>query len=214
MPADHQSSGRPIEFEETKVWPGLRQALSGAQTQELGEKLQKAEDHATVGGARLRCPGRVGLAGLLDLRGPDGHGGPAGCGRRIPLVVRDAAPADGGAGFPRDAGHNLGDAGVEVQQVSAAFIPAADVGAIALWHEVGLGGECLDAGAQFSQFGDVSGELGRGTVARGLLARLRVPVRGERDHVRAAWRLVLTGGVIAHTCQSICANIYYSGIGR
>jgi hemerythrin-like domain-containing protein len=36
---------RHIEFEETRVWPGLRQALSEAQAQELGEKLQKAKDH-------------------------------------------------------------------------------------------------------------------------------------------------------------------------
>jgi hypothetical protein len=34
-----------IEFEETRVWPGLRQALSGAEAQELGEKLRKAKEH-------------------------------------------------------------------------------------------------------------------------------------------------------------------------
>jgi hemerythrin-like domain-containing protein len=33
-----------IEFEETRVWPGLRQALSPAEAQELGEKIQRAED--------------------------------------------------------------------------------------------------------------------------------------------------------------------------
>ena len=34
-----------IEFEETRVWPGLRQALSRAEAQELGEKLRKAKAH-------------------------------------------------------------------------------------------------------------------------------------------------------------------------
>jgi hemerythrin-like domain-containing protein len=32
-----------IAFEETRVWPSLRQALSTAESQELGEKIQKAE---------------------------------------------------------------------------------------------------------------------------------------------------------------------------
>ena len=36
---------RHIEFEETKVWPGLRQALTGEQAHELGGKLQKAKEH-------------------------------------------------------------------------------------------------------------------------------------------------------------------------
>jgi len=34
-----------IEFEETRVCPGLRQALSGAEARELGEKLRKAKEH-------------------------------------------------------------------------------------------------------------------------------------------------------------------------
>jgi hypothetical protein len=33
-----------IAFEETRVWPGLRLALSPAEAQELGEKIQRAED--------------------------------------------------------------------------------------------------------------------------------------------------------------------------
>jgi hemerythrin-like domain-containing protein len=33
-----------IEFEETRVWPGLRQTLSPAQAEDLGEKIQQAED--------------------------------------------------------------------------------------------------------------------------------------------------------------------------
>jgi hemerythrin-like domain-containing protein len=33
-----------IEFEETQVWPGLRQALSPEQATELGEKIRKAEE--------------------------------------------------------------------------------------------------------------------------------------------------------------------------
>jgi hemerythrin-like domain-containing protein len=36
---------RHIEFEETRVWPGLRQALTGPEAQELGEKLRKAKEH-------------------------------------------------------------------------------------------------------------------------------------------------------------------------
>lgn len=35
-----------IEFEETRVWPGLRVGLSPAQARELGEKIEKAEAHA------------------------------------------------------------------------------------------------------------------------------------------------------------------------
>jgi hemerythrin-like domain-containing protein len=34
-----------IDFEETQVWPGLRQALSPAEAEDLGEKIQKGEDH-------------------------------------------------------------------------------------------------------------------------------------------------------------------------
>jgi hemerythrin-like domain-containing protein len=33
-----------IAFEETRVWPSLREALSTAESEELGEKIQKAED--------------------------------------------------------------------------------------------------------------------------------------------------------------------------
>jgi hemerythrin-like domain-containing protein len=34
-----------IEFEETRVWPALRESLSAAEAQDLGGKIQKAEDH-------------------------------------------------------------------------------------------------------------------------------------------------------------------------
>ncbi len=33
-----------VAFEETKVWPGLREALSTEETNELGEKLMKAKE--------------------------------------------------------------------------------------------------------------------------------------------------------------------------
>ena len=34
-----------IEFEESRVWPGLRKVLSPAETQELGKKITKAKKH-------------------------------------------------------------------------------------------------------------------------------------------------------------------------
>ncbi|MGH3409231.1 MAG: hemerythrin domain-containing protein [Streptosporangiaceae bacterium] len=36
---------RHIEFEETCVWPGLRQALSAQQARELGDQLEQAREH-------------------------------------------------------------------------------------------------------------------------------------------------------------------------
>lgn len=36
---------RHIEFEETGVWPGLRQALSATEARDLGDKLAKAKEH-------------------------------------------------------------------------------------------------------------------------------------------------------------------------
>lgn len=36
---------RHIEFEETRVWPGLRQTLSQAEARDLGERLRKAREH-------------------------------------------------------------------------------------------------------------------------------------------------------------------------
>lgn len=36
---------RHIEFEETRVWPGLRQALSAEQARELAAKLEQAKQH-------------------------------------------------------------------------------------------------------------------------------------------------------------------------
>jgi hemerythrin-like domain-containing protein len=34
-----------IEFEESRVWPGLRKVLSPGETQELGKKITKAREH-------------------------------------------------------------------------------------------------------------------------------------------------------------------------
>lgn len=34
-----------IEFEETRVWPALRDALDSEEARELGEKLSKAKEH-------------------------------------------------------------------------------------------------------------------------------------------------------------------------
>ena len=36
---------RHIEFEETRVWPVLRQELSAVEARELGDKLEKAKEH-------------------------------------------------------------------------------------------------------------------------------------------------------------------------
>jgi hemerythrin-like domain-containing protein len=36
---------RHIEFEETRVWPSLRQALSAEEARELGAKLERAKQH-------------------------------------------------------------------------------------------------------------------------------------------------------------------------
>lgn len=34
-----------IEFEESRVWPGLREALSAAEAQDLGQRIAKAKEH-------------------------------------------------------------------------------------------------------------------------------------------------------------------------
>ena len=34
-----------VEFEETRVWPGLRKVLSADESQELGKKIAKAKKH-------------------------------------------------------------------------------------------------------------------------------------------------------------------------
>jgi hemerythrin-like domain-containing protein len=34
-----------VEFEETRVWPGLRKVLSADESQELGKKITKAKEH-------------------------------------------------------------------------------------------------------------------------------------------------------------------------
>ena len=56
---------RHIEFEETRVWPGLRGALSSTEAQELGDKLSKAKElgptrphpHAPASPAVLKAAG-------------------------------------------------------------------------------------------------------------------------------------------------------------
>jgi anion-transporting ArsA/GET3 family ATPase len=37
-----------VAFEETKVWPGLREALSTQEIGELGDSLVKAKEHAST----------------------------------------------------------------------------------------------------------------------------------------------------------------------
>jgi hemerythrin-like domain-containing protein len=64
-----------IEFEESQVWPGMRQALSPQQAQELGEKISKAEDrgptrphpNTPASPAALRTAGPV-VAAIDKLR--------------------------------------------------------------------------------------------------------------------------------------------------
>jgi hemerythrin-like domain-containing protein len=55
-----------IQFEETRVWPGLRQALSTDEAQELGEKIQKAEDK----GPTRPHPHTPPTPGVLKAAGP------------------------------------------------------------------------------------------------------------------------------------------------
>jgi hemerythrin-like domain-containing protein len=57
---------RHIEFEETQVWPSLRQALSPQQAQELGEKIQKAKQ---MGPTRPH-PHTPSSPGVLKTAGP------------------------------------------------------------------------------------------------------------------------------------------------
>jgi hypothetical protein len=66
---------RHIEFEETRVWPGLREALSPAESQDLGEKLSQAKErgptrphpHTPASPAVLRSAGPV-VAAVDKLR--------------------------------------------------------------------------------------------------------------------------------------------------
>jgi hemerythrin-like domain-containing protein len=55
-----------IDFEETRVWPSLREALSPARARELGEKIETAEDH----GPTRPHPHTPPAAGLLKAAGP------------------------------------------------------------------------------------------------------------------------------------------------
>jgi hemerythrin-like domain-containing protein len=55
-----------IEFEESQVWPGMRQALSPQQAQELGEKISKAEER----GPTRPHPGTPASPAVLKAAGP------------------------------------------------------------------------------------------------------------------------------------------------
>jgi hemerythrin-like domain-containing protein len=55
-----------IEFEESQVWPDLRQALSPLQVQELGEKIRKAEERAPT----RPHPGTPASPAALKTAGP------------------------------------------------------------------------------------------------------------------------------------------------
>jgi hemerythrin-like domain-containing protein len=57
---------RHIAFEETRVWPSLRQALSPAEAQDLGEKIQAAEDK----GPTRPHPHTPPSPGVLKAAGP------------------------------------------------------------------------------------------------------------------------------------------------
>jgi hemerythrin-like domain-containing protein len=61
-PAAHQH----IAFEETQVWPSLRQALSPAEAQDLGAKIQEAEDK----GPTRPHPHTPPSPGVLKAAGP------------------------------------------------------------------------------------------------------------------------------------------------
>src|SRR6185437_3677473 len=50
---------RHIEFEETRVWPGMRSALSSAEAQELGDKLSKAKERGRRDPIRMLRPVRA-----------------------------------------------------------------------------------------------------------------------------------------------------------
>lgn len=57
---------RHIEYEETRVWPALRQVLSAQEAQELGEKIQKAKDK----GPTRPHPHTPPSPGVLKAAGP------------------------------------------------------------------------------------------------------------------------------------------------
>jgi hemerythrin-like domain-containing protein len=65
--ADYIPAARQhIAFEESRVWPGLRQALSPAEAQDLGEKIQAAEDK----GPTRPHPHTPPSPGVLKTAGP------------------------------------------------------------------------------------------------------------------------------------------------
>lgn len=55
-----------IDFEESRVWPGLREVLSPAQAQELGDKIQQAKDK----GPTRPHPHTPPSPGVLKAAGP------------------------------------------------------------------------------------------------------------------------------------------------
>ena len=55
-----------IMYEETQVWPSLRQVLSAAEAEELGEKIRKAEDQ----GPTRPHPHTPASPGVLKTAGP------------------------------------------------------------------------------------------------------------------------------------------------
>ena len=55
-----------IAFEENRVWPGLREALSAAESEELGEKIRKAEEK----GPTRPHPHAPPSPGVLKTAGP------------------------------------------------------------------------------------------------------------------------------------------------
>ncbi|HEX3491841.1 MAG TPA: hemerythrin domain-containing protein [Streptosporangiaceae bacterium] len=55
-----------IEFEETRVWPALRDAISAAEAQELGTKLSQAKEH----GPTRPHPHTPASPGVLKTAGP------------------------------------------------------------------------------------------------------------------------------------------------
>lgn len=57
---------RHIEFEETRVWPGMRSTLSSAEAQELGDKLSKAKER----GPTRPHPHTPASPGVLKTAGP------------------------------------------------------------------------------------------------------------------------------------------------
>ena len=90
------------------------------------------------------------------------------------LVVRDLAPEGDGLGFLRYAGHELGQAGAQLQPLGSALVPAVNVSTV----RVGRIGLCegLDPGGQLPQLGDI-------------MAR----VFADSPDVAALWRVIADG---------------------